>query len=462
MEIQKTIFITISRGGLIRNLLRTGVVRRLLEAGLRVVILTPYYTTLELFKDFQHNNLYIEPLHWEQKEKFRGLFKELCKGVVFNSTVYARYRYSIGTPKQPNQLFLPIRMLFLAPLRFVPGMRTLIRKVHSLVNPLRAHDYLFEKYKPNLVFNTAAGGDAGVIKSAKRYGVPTVDMPKTWDNVSQALFPTKADFLIVWNDFMRRKTLELQGYTDDEIIVTGIPQFDFYAKNDGLLSREAFCAKHGFNPKKKIILYGSAGAELFNETNHILLIHEFMKQGKIPEANILVRPHLGYRGDLERFLALEQHNGIVVDRSDKQNHALRDHFDTSIDHVHNLFNSLYHADVCVNLASTLSLDAVACGTEVLNFNFDVEEVKDQNASVKRLFISDYVRHLMDSGGTWLAQNEEEFLNFLKAILEREEKKEKSKLVNGFLDKNDGRSAERIADALVRIANQKGLNTKPKI
>ena len=141
MKTQKTIFITISRGGLIRNLLRTGMVQRLVEAGLRVVILTPYYTTLELFKDFQHNNLYIELLHLEQKEKFRGLFKELCKGVVFNSTVYARYRYSIGTPKQPNQWFLPIRLVFFAPLRYIPGARALIRKLHSFINPLHAHEY---------------------------------------------------------------------------------------------------------------------------------------------------------------------------------------------------------------------------------------------------------------------------------------------------------------------------------
>jgi len=98
----KTIFITITRGGLIRNLFRTGVINRLLEKGLRVVILTPYYKTPELFQDFQHKNLFIEPLHWDQEEKFRGFIKEMCKGAVFNSSVYARYRYSIGTPKEPN------------------------------------------------------------------------------------------------------------------------------------------------------------------------------------------------------------------------------------------------------------------------------------------------------------------------------------------------------------------------
>jgi len=449
----KTIFITISRGGIIRNIFRTGVVSRLLDQDFRVVVLTQYHDMPELFTDFAHENLILEPLYWNQKEKFRRIFKELYKGVVFNSTVYARYKYSIGTPKQPNQFFFPLRMIFFAPLRFIPGVKHFIRLLHSLINPLRAHDYLFEKYKPVLVFNTAAGGDCGVLKSAKRHSVKTVDMPKSWDNLSQALFPTKADFLIVWNNFMLDKAQEFQGYSTENIIVTGIPQFDFYAQKDGLLSREEFCKKHNLDPKKKIILYGSSGAQLFDEARYVLLIREAMRRGELAFANILVRPHLGYRGDADRFTTLEDEGKVVVDKSDKQNHKLRDHYDTSIDHVYNLFNSLYHADVCVNSASTLSLDAVACGTEVVNFNFDAGPVSRKNNSIKRLFVSDYVRELMDADGTWLVKNKKEFIDALKGILEKGEQKDSKKMINTFMYKTEGKSAERITDVLIRIANQ---------
>ncbi|MBI2108826.1 MAG: CDP-glycerol glycerophosphotransferase family protein [Parcubacteria group bacterium] len=449
----KTIFITVSRGGIIRNMFHTGVVSRLLESGFHVVVLTPYYKMPELFSSFAHKNLILEPLHWDQKEKFRRFFKELYKGAVFNSSVYARYRYSIGTPQNPSTVLFPLRMIFFAPLRYVPFAKWIIRAVHSFINPLLAHDYLFEKYKPDLVFNTAAGGDCGVIESARRFGVITVDMPKTWDNVSQALFSSKADFLIVWNNFMREKAITLQGYSDTEIIVTGIPQFDFYARKEGLLSREDFCKKHNFDPKKKIILYGSAGAKLFDESKHVLLIRKFMDEGKLAEANILIRPHLGYKGDAERFLSLRGQKGMAVDTSDKQNHALRDHYDTSIEHVYNLFNSLYHADVCVNVASTLSLDAIACGTPVVNFNFDVTATPE-SASVKRLFISDYVRHLMESRGTWLARSEEEFLKFLKNILEENQQRDVQNMISQFIYKLDGKSAERINEFLTGILNAK--------
>jgi len=410
----------------------------------------------QLFQDFQHENLHIEPLLGTQ-EKLRGFLKELHKGVVFNSSVYARYLYSIGTPKNPNRLLFPLRMIFFAPLRYIPGSKHFIRWLHSVINPLKAHDYLFEKYKPDLVFNTCAAGDCGVLKSAKRFEVTTVDMPKSWDNVSQALFPTKADFLVVWNDFMREKAAQLQGYSDDEIFVTGIPQFDFYARKNGLLSREEFCKKHDFDPAKKIILYGSSGARLFDESKYVRLIKKFIKKGEISDTNILIRPHLSYRGDIDQFSGFKEDKGVSVDTSDRQNHVLRDHFDTSIDHVHNLFNSLYHADVCVNAASTLSLDAVACGTEVVNFNFDAELSLDKKGSIRRLFVSDYVKELMMVEGTHLAKSKDEFLRVLKNILEEGACKNKQKIVNRFMYKLDGRSAERISDVLIGIIEDKTIN-----
>jgi CDP-glycerol glycerophosphotransferase (TagB/SpsB family) len=178
-----------------------------------------------------------------------------------------------------------------------------------------------------------------------------------------------------------------------------------------------------------------------------------MRRGELAFANILVRPHLGYRGDADRFTTLEDEGKVVVDKSDKQNHKLRDHYDTSIDHVYNLFNSLYHADVCVNSASTLSLDAVACGTEVVNFNFDAGPVSRKNNSIKRLFVSDYVRELMDADGTWLVKNKKEFIDALKGILEKGEQKDSKKMINTFMYKTEGKSAERITDVLIRIANQ---------
>ena len=449
----KTVFITISRGGIIRNILRTGVVSRLTEHGVRVVILTPYYNQEGVFEDFKHPNLIIEPLFWGQEERWRGFLTELLKGAVFNSSVHARYRYSIGTPQKPKKILYPVRMVLFAPLRIIPGAKQAIRFLYGALNPLRAHDYLFLKYKPDLVFNTASSADCGVLNSAKRFGVMTVDMPKSWDNPSQALFKTKADHLIVWSPFMKEQAVSLQGYKNHEVSITGVPQFDFYADKTLLSPREEFCKKHNLDPSKKIILYGSAGGFFCDERKYVELIKAHIDSGELKNAQILVRPHLGYKNDREQFSPLEGIMGIAVDTSDKQNHTLRDNYDTSMDHVRNLFSSMYHADVCVNAASTLSLDAIACGTEAVSICFDAEPVPSFGKSVKRLYLDDYIQELVRAGGVWLAPSKEEFISILRDILEKNARKKTQNTIDRFMHKIDGKSAERIANALIQIMNQ---------
>ena len=450
----KTIFITISRGGIIRNIFRTGVVAKLLEADVRVVVLTPYHDQSEVFEDFKHPNLIIEPLFWKQQERWRGFLTELLKGAVFNSTVHARYRYSIGTPQKPKRILYPFRMALFAPLRIIPGAKRIIRFLYASVNPLRAHDYLFLKYKPDLVFNTASSADCGVLRSAKRFGVWSVDMPKSWDNPSQALFKTKANHLFVWSSFMKEQAIRLQGYREHEVSMTGIPQFDFYTQKDMLFSRKEFCEKHGFDSKKKIILYGSAGGFFCEEAKYVALLKKYIDSGMFADAQILVRPHLGYKGDAERFSSVEGMPGIVVDKSDRQNYLLRDNYDTSKGHIYNLFNSLYHADVCINAASTLSLDAMACGTPVININFDIEKAGATGDSIRRLYGDDYLKELMAMESTWLVNSEDEFLHSLKNVLEKDGRKDTQKTIDRFIYKLDGKSAERIAEALLEILSTK--------
>ena len=277
-------------------------------------------------------------------------------------------------------------------------------------------------------------------------------MPKSWDNLSKMLFNVKADYLIVWSKFMAEQALRFQGFKKNEIIITGAPQFDFYARKDGLMSRDQFCAQIGLDPKKKIVLYSSGGGIFCDEARYVRLIKQYIDEGRLSNVQVLIRPHLGYRNDAGRFATLNQYNGFVVDTSDKQNHALKDHWDTSRQHIHHLFNSLHHADVCVNVASTITLDATACGTPVVNIHFPAKG--DENPHVvKTLHMLDYVQSMTRTNETWLAESEEEFLNALQEVLVENRKKDTKNLISRFMYKNDGNSAKRMADALLQLTNR---------
>ncbi len=449
----RTIFITLLRGSAIRNLLRTGVIDRLLHNGVRVVLLTPNFEDKELFKEFAHENLAFEPLRMSEKRYYK-ILEEVMRGAVFNRTVHFLYRYTLAGQNPPNPLYYIPRMLFVAPLRFIPGFKRFIRFIDLKINPERDHDYLFEKYKPDLVFNTASRGDEGVLKSAKRFGVPTVDMPKTWDNLSKILFNVKADRLLVWSPFMKNQAVRLQGYADDEVEITGVPQFDFYARKDGLMKREEFCEKIGANPEKKIILFSSTGGDMCDEAYFVETIRAYMDEGVIPDATILIRPHVGYKKDAERFSRVRFLRGVIIDTHDKQqSDKFKDNWDTRIDHVHHLVNSLYHADVVVNLASTMTLDATACGTPVINPRFNPPDTS-RHYSATRLYGTDYVDAVRQTGAAWVPQNKEEYKQALYDILVlgKKRSREMQNVVDYFMYKNDGKSAERLADILLKILN----------
>ena len=452
----KTIFFTISRGSLIRNFLHTGVVSRLLENGNKVVVLTPAYDDKDLFEEYKDENLVFEPLIMPKKVRLKRLIAEMSKGAIFNKTIHIRYKYRFAGAKPRMILYIP-RILLLAPLRLIPGIKSLIWFLDARLNPQTEHDYLFQKYKPDLVFvtTTTTDSDVGVLKSAIRFKTKTVCIPKSWDNLSRLLFRIKADYMIVWSQFMKEQAIRYQGYEPRQIIVTGVPQFDQYASKKGLLSREEFCQKHGFDPENKIILYGSTGGHCFSEADYLELIQKFREKGHLKNAQVLIRPHLGYVGDVDKFEKLEKHKGFAIDRTDKQSDKFKDHWDTSKSHLSNLFNSLYHADICINIASTLTLDSLFCNTEVININFDVRKDIDFNQSVKRFYKADYIEAVTSFGATWLVESEDDFFEALVSIVEKDMKKDeetKKKMIDHFTYKNDGESARRVADSLIRIIN----------
>ena len=449
---KKTIFITLSRGTLVRNFVHSGVVSNLLDSNFSVVILTPNSNNKEIFQDYIHDDLYIEPLH-QSKLKGTKIFGEILKGAVFNQTVNTRYKLRHGG-KKPNKSYYLFRIIFFAPLSFYPFLKKIIRNIESKINKQQEHDYLFEKYHPDLVLITASNhaADIGVLKSAKRYKVPTILMPISWDSLSKFLYPGKAEFMFVWSPFMKEQAIKYQGYRDSEISMVGVPQFDFYKKNDLLWSREEFCEILKLEPEKKIIFYGSAGGNLCDEPKYVELISKWIEKGELKNAQILIRSHMGYKGDLERFEDLEKINNCVLDRTAKPDLNFKDRWDSSMYQIKILFNSLYHADVCINMASTLSLDSIACGTPVININFELDEEVDPNYAVKRLYLFDYIEPVINSGGVWVVKSREELLRAIKeTVYEGQRNKEgEERLIKNFIYKKDGQAAKRISKRIKEI------------
>lgn len=450
----KTLFLILSRGGLLRNLSESSVISRLCESGFRVVILTPPSDEQEQFAHLlSGRDVTFEPLSRARPSFIRRVLQELQRAVVYNDTVKSIQSYTIGSKTDPSRvLYLPRLYLFPA-IRYIPFMKQFLRWLGSLLDPQKENDNLFTKYHPDVVFSTTPHDESevAVLKSAVRFGVTSVCMPKSWDNLSKILFPVKTKRILIWGQNMKEEAIALQGYAPEELIITGAAQFDFYAHKEHLWSREEFARRHGLDPRKKIILYGSGGADMCDEARFVDLLEEYMVDRN--DVQVLIRSHAGYRDDATRYAKFSDHANVLMDRTISQSFSDRSVWDINPDRLYNLFNSLYHADVCVNVGSTLTIDATICGTPVINLDFDVDKnIDHKRRSVKRLFETRYVKSMLKMNATWLVTSREDLFKALTETLANKKAKlnERQRLIEKFVYANDGKSAERVAEAVASL------------
>lgn len=449
----KTLFLTVSRGILVRNLLVTGIVGMLVDAGVRVVILTPAVNDPEFRAAFASERVLLAPLHKPSWTLVDRVLTGLHRGLVWNATSSLVARYGVYSNAEGSfDKWLFYGALF-GLLSRVPGLKRVARAIDAAVRPDRAYATLFDAYKPDLVFSTNIMEDADslVIKAARSRGVPTVGMPKSWDNLSKSNFPSAPDRLIVWSPYMADEAKVFQGYPPSAVTVTGIPQFDLYRTRVGVPDRETFFREIGADPTKRLVVFTSEAKLSPPDPAFVKILAEAIGDGRIPEAQLLVRPHFGFRNDLARFVPFHGTPGVIVDTDVHPRSVFYDEFDYSIEHWRRLAATLFHADVVVTTFSTMTLDATACGKPVVNAVFDGEEKKQFGESILRWYASEHYRQVMETGAPIVARDAEELVARVNDAFRDPagiHAEGRAQLLARFIGPFDGKSSVRVADAIL--------------
>jgi len=297
--------------------------------------------------------------------------------------------------------------------------------------------------------------ETAVIKAAKKMKVKVIGMPKSWDNPSRAGFRAKVDILVVWSDFMAEQSEKFQNYRRKDIRIIGIPQFDYYNDKSKFWSKEKFCSEFGLDINKPIILFTSEGKAVPEDKQIASIIYDFIKNNELrEECQLLIRPHFFYKDEEKKFTHLLGKQNVAVDLSNNPSARFRDHADYSWYHLERFVNSLYHADVIVNVASTIALDGIALDRPVIHFAYDVDNEMAKFHSLKFCYASDYNLEIVNSRATKLAKSREEFKDLINRYLENPklESRERQELRNRFCYKIDGNSGRRFANIIIHTVD----------
>lgn len=117
-------------------------------------------------------------------------------------------------------------------------------------------------------------------------------------------------------------------------------------------------------------------------------------------------------------------------------------------------SSMAHAEGCINIASTTSLDAAILDRPVIGIQFQAE--KDAPTEILyEEYDADHYYPLVESGGLRLAHTWPELMSLMcQAITEPERDKEnRARMVAQECGSVDGRAAERVTEALLNCLKE---------
>jgi len=124
------------------------------------------------------------------------------------------------------------------------------------------------------------------------------------------------------------------------------------------------------------------------------------------------------------------------------------------DIVH-LINCLYHSNIVINTASTMTIESCIFNKPVISIAFDGYKKRNYWTSVRRFCDYNHYSNLIKAGGVRVAKNPEELLVLINEYLANPEldNKGRKRIVEEQLYKLDGKSGERIGNFLLEFLYQ---------
>lgn len=290
---------------------------------------------------------------------------------------------------------------------------------------------------------------------ARHLGIPTAAWINSWDNLtSKPAYFTGYDRYFVWSERLRSELLRYYPEAGPAAVeVTGVPHFDWYHRPCMKMTREELCAAYGFDPRRPLILYGAATPHLAPSEH---LIVQRLARDLGDSAQLLVRLHPGDAGG--RFRDWSPGASVALQVPGERGRGKLGGYCPTQEDNRELVSSICHADVVINLASTLTLDAALCDRPVVNIAFDLSPERSFQEPIEQYYAEyDHYRTVVESGAVRLARSPEELLGAVRAYLAEPalDRAGRRRIAELWCHPFDGRASGRLAHGLLAAAGLEG-------
>ena len=317
----------------------------------------------------------------------------------------------------------------------------------AMVSTMLTHAHI---YHPSI--------DLPPVLAARRLKIPAGTLVQSWDNLTSktAVLPSWLDRYWTWSDFMSRELREMNPRVPEESIAcVGSPQFDFHRRPEIVKSRAEYLPTLGLDPERPYVLIGT-GTQRWSpdEPEKTVRIIDLLRQ-RLPELQTLVRLHpKDHPSRWKRVWDKLQELGSVIQVTAPETHMDQGGFVPPADFYQEQVNSISHAAVVINMASTLTVDSAILDRPVISIAYDVEPSPKYPEGRAWLFNnSTHFKTLVDTGGVRVVRSEEHLIDAVADYLKHPEidrngREAIAEIVAGPLD---GRAGERLAEQVLSIA-----------
>ena len=412
----KTIAISFTEGRVIRDFFENNLIEKLQASSVRIIFFTP----AERVPSFKN--------HWEEK------------GVV----VYPLLPF---TPNRKEQRLENIRKRIMVKSNywhhwFLKRYSYFFRTDDTIETILRK-----EKCDLLLITNPMYRQETMLWSTAKKLGIKTIGAVRSWDNLHQGLriYP---DELLVWNEINKNEAIELMGFPESNIHITGGCQFDQYFNPEFYQTKEEICQGINLDPSRPILTLASIGSLWpgYDENYMIDQLIELITTNQIPgNPQLVIRLHPVSK--YECFEPYLKYDFVRLSNIPNQIPVLG--WTMKKEEVGFVGNLLRYSDVVISPGSTITIETAIFDTPTLfpTYHTYQPEFGKQCYDIVMALHHKRLRELK------LANFIEKPGDLLPAIIKSLKDKnwffeERKKLFNDYILFRDGKSTERLNHFLI--------------
>jgi hypothetical protein len=231
---------------------------------------------------------------------------------------------------------------------------------------------------------------APIFAAAQDLGIETITVIYSWDNLPKARMALQANKYLVWSAYMKQ---ELQLYypeiKEQQIFVTGTPQFECYQNPENIIPKEEFYTRYQLDETKKIICYSGDDVLTCPDDPQYLadLADELVKNKLDNNYQILLRRcPVDISGRFDAIIS--KYPDLIKQAPPLWNFEPNSSWTTIYplpEDVKLLVSTAYYSDVVVNLGSTMAFDFGMFKKPCIYINYDQKHKVNPNWSAQKIY-----------------------------------------------------------------------------